>query len=548
VGVAGGKQQKKEEQATQPIAAPSKPERPPISRLSWALIGLALVLVGVGAVIVSYSYDEPVEIEQLGRSLPVNEGARNALDLSAHNSPELIRNPVDAANLVVANRIDEPRYSCALNVSFDGGGRWTQTPIPVPPGQEPKCYAPDVAFDSDGILYMSYVTLAGAANAPSAVWLVRSRDGGRTLSRPTEIAPLGRNSFTVRLAADPDQPGLLYITWLDASDLGLYRFSEPGNPFRVIRSEDGGRSWSEPVRVNGTERERVVAPSPAVGPDGELYVVYLDLGEDRLDYHGEHRGRGGAPYAGTWQLVLARSSDGGEGWEESVVEDELVPSERFIVFTPPYPAIAVDQDSGRVYVGFQDAREGDPDVYVWSLESDGDQWEGPVRVNDTPEGDDSAQYRPALSVAPNGRLDVVYYDRREDSKNILNEVSYQASFDDGESFSKRVPISDESFSSRIGFGSNRGLAELGSRLGLVDTDERAMAVWSDTRAGTLKTSKQDIARGLVGISDPPRLAGWLEALLRWGGIALIVAGVVVFLLGVLGLGRRLRTRPSSLSP
>ena len=131
MGIAGGEQQK-EEQATQPIAALEA--RATASRLSWALIALALVLVGVGAVIVSYSYDEPVEIEQLGRSLPVNEGARNALDLSA-NSPELIRNPVDAANLVAANRIDEPRYSCALNVSFDGGGRWNQTPIPFLPAR-----------------------------------------------------------------------------------------------------------------------------------------------------------------------------------------------------------------------------------------------------------------------------------------------------------------------------------------------------------------------------------------------------------------------------
>ena len=39
------------------------------------------------------------------------------------------------------------------------------------------------------------------------------------------------------------------------------------------------------------------------------------------------------------------------------------------------------------------------------------------------------------------------------------------------------------------------------------------------------------------ISDPPRLPDWLEFLLRWGGIALIVAGVVVFLTGVLRLGR-----------
>ena len=544
----GGKVEGDEPPTQVARSTPPPHDRPGAGRLFWSLLALALVLLGVGAVIVSGSYDEPVEIDPLGRDLPVNEGARNALDLSAHNSPELIRNPVDEANLVSANRIDEPRYSCALNVSFDGGGRWNQTPIPVPPGEEPKCYAPDIAFDSEGILYMSYVTLAGAANAPNAVWLVRSRDGGRTLSRPTEIAPLGRNSFTTRLTADPEQPGLLYMTWLGASDLGLYRFSTPGNPIEVVRSEDGGRSWSKPVQVSGGDRLRVVAPSPAVGPEGELYVLYLDLGEDRLDYHGEHRGGGGAPYGGPWQLVLARSTDGGESWEESVVEEELIPSERFIVFTPPYPSIAVDQDSGRVYAGFQDAREGDPDVYVWSLESGADEWEGPVRVNDTEAGDGSSQYRPALAVAPDGRLDVVYYDRREDWKDVLNEVSFQASFDEGESFSERVPVSDESFSSRIGFGSNRGLPDLGSRLGIVSTDELALAVWSDTRGGSVRTSKQDIASGLVAISDPPRLAGWLESLLRWGGIALIVAGVAVLIAKVLlpSLGRR--SRPGSLSP
>lgn len=538
MAVAGGKERGKEgETAELPPAAPKAATRAGPGRLFWALVSLALVLLGAGAFVVSNSYDEPVEIERLGRSLPVNEGARNALDLSGHNSPELIRNPVDQGNLVVADRIDEPRYSCALNVSFDGGGRWNQTPIPVPAGEEPKCYAPDLAFDADGILYMSYVTLAGRANSPNAVWLVRSRDGGRTLSRPTEIRPLGPNSFSARLTADPEQAGRLYMTWLEASELGLYRFSQIGNPIKMSSSEDGGRSWSKAVRVSGSDRERVVAPSPATGPDGELYVLYLDLGEDRLDYHGEHRGRGGPPFDGTWQLVLARSTDGGESWEESVAEEELVPSERFIVFTPPYPAIAVDQDSGRVYAGFQDAREGDADVYVWSLEGDGDQWSEPTRVNDTEPGDGRAQYRPALAVAPDGHLDVVYYDRREDSKDVLNEVSYQASFDEGESFSDRVPISDEAFSSRIGFGSNRGLPDLGSRLGLVSIDDRAMAVWSDTRAGTVRTGKQDIARGLVGISDPPRLAGWLEALLRWGGVALILAGLAVFVIRVLGVGR-----------
>ncbi|MDQ3870370.1 MAG: glycoside hydrolase, partial [Chloroflexota bacterium] len=279
---------------------------------------IALVLVGVGAIVISGSYDEPRETRALGRNIPVNEGARNPLDLSAHNSPTLLRNPVDKANLVVANRIDSPSYSCALAASFDGGGRWNQTAIPAPRGEKAKCYAPDIAFGPDGTLYLVFVTLKGRANVPNAAWLSTSTDGGKSLSPPIRT-PLGKRAFQVRVTADPQSRRRVYLTWLAASQVGLYKFTEPGNPIQAIRSDDRGRSWSDPVQVNDPARVRSLAPAPAIGPRGELYVLYLDLGEDRLDYEGGHRGRGGAPYDGRWQLVLARSSDRGATWKQSVV-------------------------------------------------------------------------------------------------------------------------------------------------------------------------------------------------------------------------------------
>ena len=484
------------------------------------------MLVGAGAYIVSQSYDEPRTAKALGqRPTPVNVGAQNALDLSGHNSPTVVRNPRNEANLAVTSRIDTPRYSCALNVSFDGGASYTQTPIPAPAGEEPKCYAPDAVFGSDGTLYLSFATLKGRANAPNAVWISRSNDGGRTLTRPVKV--LGRLSFQARLSADPDRRGRLYLTYLKVDDVGLYKFTEPGNPIRVVRSDDGGTNWTEPVQVNDSGRQRAIAPSPAVGPGGEMYVAYLDLGDDSLDYEGAHRGRGGPPYPGRWKLVMARSRDRGESWSESVVEDQLVPSERFIAFTPPFPSVAVDQDSGRVYAGYQDARNGDPDVMVWSLGRGRRDWEGPVRVNDTPKGDNTSQYLPELSVADDGRLDVLYYDRRADRRNVMNEVSFQYSVDDGKDFSSRIRLTDRPFDSRIGFGSERGLPDLGSRIGLLSTEDRSLGVWTDTRAGTRATGKQDLAERLVAFNDPPRLSSGLEALLRFGGILLALAGLAL---------------------
>ena len=490
-----------------------------------ALVGVALVLMGGGLAFVASGFQRAGGARVAGDTAPVNAGARTSADISAHNSPSLVSNPRNVANLVIANKIDSPRFSCALHVSFDGGVHWNQTPIPLPAGEEPKCYAPDVVFGADGVLYMSFVTLKGRANAPNAVWIVSSPDGGQTLSEP--VRARGKLKFQVRLAADPAAPRRLYMTWLEAREIGLFKFAQPGNPLRSARSDDGGRTWSAPVTLSDSARGRAVAPVPAVGARGELFVLYLDLGDDVLDYEGGHRGRGGVPYPGTWSLVLARSTDRGQRWQESVVDDRIAPADRFIVFTPPYPSLAVDRRSGTVYASFHDARSGNPDVYVWKLPEGSRSWEAARRVNDTRPSDESSQLLPKLSVAPDGRLDVMYYDRRADPRNLRTEVSLQSSFDGGRTFLARLRLSDRPFDSRIGYGSERGMPDLGTRLGLISTPERALGVWTDTRAGTRTSSKQDIARGMAAFSAPEDLSSTNKTLLRVLGVLLALAGIAL---------------------
>jgi len=459
--------------------------------------------------------------------VPVNQGARDPGDINANNSPTLAQNPLRPENLAVANRIDTPRFSCALQVSQDDGSHWSEVPVPIPPGEEHKCYAPDVTFATDGTLYMSYVTLRGDGNRPHAVWMVRSVDGGRTLSAPHRV--VGPLAFQVRLTADPTRPRRLYVTWLQASDVGIYRFAGPGNPIEVTRSDDGGGSWQNPVRVSDPRRGRVLAPAPAVGPDGALYVLYLDVGGDTLDYEGEHGGSGGPPYAGPFTLVLGRSGDAGATWQESVVDDRLVPTERFISFLPPFPSLAVDPRSGRVFAAFQDGRLSPSDVYVWSLARGARAWTAPTRVNDTPAHDGTSQYLPKIAVAPDGRLDVAYYDRRSDPANRMNDVSLQSSFDAGQTFTRHLTLTDRTFDSGIGAGSERGLADLGSRLGLLSDASAGLAVWADTRAGTVASNKQDIALAAVTFTGSPGLSAPARDALRYGGIVLILAGLVLLL-------------------
>jgi hypothetical protein len=503
-------------------------------RSFWAPVGVALVLLGVGAALLPAAYEEPLNARALGRVAPVNAGALELADISANNSPTLARSPRDPRRVVVANRIDSPRYSCALHVSSDGGASWTQTPLPAPRG-EAICYAPDVAFDADGTLYMSFVTLRGRGNVPNAAWLVTSEDGGKTLSAPRRV--LGRLVFQVRLATDPAAPRRVYVSWVQGSEVGIYRFSAGGAPIQTMRSDDGGATWGAPVQVSSPRRARVLAPTPAVGAGGELYVLYLDLGEDRLDYEGAHDGRGGPPYPGRWQLVLARSRDRGATWQESVVERALVPSERLIAFIPPFPSLAVDRASGRLYAAFHDGRLGDADVWLWTLARGARTWSGPTRVNDTARRDGTSQYLPKLATAPGGRLDVMYYDRRGDgARNEANEASLQSSTDGGRTFTSRLALSGRAFDAKIGFGAERDLPDLGSRLALLSDDARAMAVWPDTRAGTRSSLKQDLARRVVAFSGPDALGSEARALLRGGGVALALAGIALLALGALRRG------------
>ncbi len=501
------------------------------------LLGLCLVLVGAGSLTISGSFDARPTLRRVGPDAPVNLSARSPGDISAHNSPTLVRNPARPANLAVSSRIDTPFFSCALHVSIDGGTHWTQTAIPAPKGEEAKCFAPDVAFSRDGTLYLSFVTLAGNGNVPHALWLSRSTDGGRTLSDPVKVR--GPLTFQVRLAADPVRPRRVYLTWLQASDVGTLKFTAPGNPILAARSDDAGATWSKPARVSSAARGRVVTPAPVVGQDGTLYVLYLDLGADRLDYEGAHEGRGGPAYRGPYTLVLARSQNAGRRWQESVVDTRLSAIARFVVFLAPAPSVAVDR-GGRVYAAFQSDTLGDADVWLWSLDPGSSSWRGPTRVNDTRRHDGSAQYLPKLAVAPDGRLDVLYYDRRADRRNLRNEVSLQSSFDHGRTFTPSLRLSSRPSDSRIGFGAKEGLPDLGSRLALISGDRAALGLWTDTRAGTPATQKQDLADAAVAISDPARLSDLARGGLRYGGLAAGLAG-----LALLGLALDARNRASA---
>lgn len=504
--------------------------------LRWLLILPAILLLAGGVAAVAYAGTlEPTAARTLGGVLPVNPGATDPGDIRTHNSPTLIVNPTDPAQLAVTSRVAEPNFSCAMYASSNGGASWEEVTLPVPEDATVQCLDIDATFGADGTLYVAFTSVekvGGFGFVPASLWVTTSDDGGATLSTPVEA--YGPFAYQIRIAAHPEQADVVHLTWTEAKEAGSWGFSAPGNPILATRSDDGGETWEVPAQVNDPGHERAIVAVPIVSASG-LYVVYVDLGDDRIDYEGAHEGQGGPPYPGAWQLVAARSFDQGKRWQWSEI-DEIVPSERFLMLFPAFPEVALDEE-GRIYAAYQDARSGDADIWMWSS-SDGDRWSGATRINDNAAADGTSQYRPAVAAAPDGRLDVLYYDRRDDPDDVQTGVSFQSSFDQGASFEPAVAISDRPFDSSVGYGEDRGLVDPGTRLGLISGEGEALGVWADTRAAAeARVPKQDLARALVIPPQPPDLEGPL----RYAGFGAASLGLLL-LVGLVWSSRRRKVR------
>lgn len=473
------------------VDPPAPPHRVGGRRLALGVgaLGMGLVLVGAGLAVAGRDGGASATLAA-GENVAVT-GTASPID--AFNSPAVAVDPTDARTLVVSARKDRPNFSATVQVSRDAGATWVEAPLVVPEGRD-RPFAPDVAFDADGRLYVAFVTLEGEGNNPGAVWIESSTDRGATFSPPVQVA--GPHAYQVRLAVNP-RSGALHLTWVQSTAEATSRLNalgNPPNPVVMVTSEDRGTTFGSPVQVSEPTRLRVGAATPVVADDDRVHVLYEDFGDDERDFGGLE----GPVYDGLFSLILATSSDGGKTFGQGVVvEPAVVPTERFLVYLPKFPSIALDAD--RIYVAWADGRSGDGDSDVFLRRSDdgGRTFTSPRRVTDDDESRQD-QLLPRVGVSSDGRVDVLYLDRRADGNNILATATLATSFDGGDSFTT-VVVSDSSFDSRVGPGSERGAGDLGSRLALVSRPATVHAVWTDTRNGTLDTDKQDIYSAAVTV-------------------------------------------------
>jgi hypothetical protein len=271
-------------------------------------------------------------------------------------------------------------------VSHDGGQTWERsflTGVTVNAGgPESAASDPSVAYDAvHGVWLVGTLTIRqGGSN----VYVARSTDGLHW-SAPISVAegPILDKDWLVcdNNAASPFH-GRCYAEYTD----------DQKNITVSQSSDDGGQTWSAPVRATTV----LVGTQPVILPNGNLVVV-------AGDYRGEEALQGA--------IVAVRSTDGGATFQRFTVSD-LQSAADDPMRAISLPSLDVDSN-GTIYAAWHDCRFrpgcNENDIVI-STSTDGATWTPPTRVPTVPVGSTESDFIPGLGADPAnpGHLGLVY--------------------------------------------------------------------------------------------------------------------------------------------
>jgi hypothetical protein len=200
------------------------------------------------------------------------------------------------------------------------------------------------------------------AYVQSPIFEAHSSDGGVTFSSPQLIGAPVLYDQGSRPVVGPD--GTVYVFWEGSTRLASL------NSTYMVKSTDGGESWSKPTAVAQLQDISPLAdaafrvnsfPAPAVGPDGTLYVTWsTQLDDSTGGLCASFRVNIGCHSA----AVYSSSTNGGSSWSApALMFPDLDAANRTQVGYPVdgletgdthrvdtfWPAVAVSS-SGRVYL------------------------------------------------------------------------------------------------------------------------------------------------------------------------------------------------------
>lgn len=348
----------------------------------------------------------------------VNSLGNNILG-DAANEPSLAVDPTEPNRMVIGWRQFDTVASNFRQAGWghtaDGGQTWT-----FPGVIEPGIFRSDpvLDFDSAGNFYYDSLGIPGGDFCTDTFV---SSDGGQTWGAGVFSYGGDKQWISVDRSGGIGN-GHIYRTWNRIFTCS----SSPGGDFN--RSTDGGQSYEFPIATPSQPIWGVTA----VGPGGEVYVV--------------GNASNPAGYSLVRSTTMADANNPAEFDDTALVD--LGGPQRFSagpnpggllgqVWVAPDPTV-----SALVYVAASvDPNGSDPlDVHFVRSTDGGMTFSAPLRINDDP-GTTSWQWFGTMAVAPDGRIDMIWNDSRDDPGGFDSRLYYSFSADGGFTWSPNGAVS-----------------------------------------------------------------------------------------------------------
>ncbi len=517
-----------------------------------------------------------------------------------YSAPYLAVDPANDMH-VVASYIDFRTGRCGLLRSTDGGQTWKRLDaLPSLPSY-PFCestqsgngiFHSPLAFGRDHTLYYALLGWdtqdGGGGRLNTSVLLARSTDMGdswqttivrNNRDKADQAVENTRPVTGIAVDAKSGSADVVYVSWARRLPNVTAPNAEPLVATAAV-STDGGRSFGEPFSLVA---DAFASPARRADAFAKVTTTIAAPGPTTTTT---------APPPGSRAAQPDQQANFGAFKAAIVVDDKGTlysawPSTTANLAAPPPPGyfLSKSTDKGRTWTVTQVAPfsfnnragapgpassvhlvwspKGGPDgtlhlvaegsdkpevanlshVFYFRSTDGGKTWTEPKIVDDDDKASFASQYMPNVSVSPDGRVDVAWWDTRNDKGNVVNDVYYASSTDNGDSFAKNIRMTDRSIDRHYGVFLNN--FNMSAPPGIASTNAYAIVGWDDTRLtdrsfadnATTGGGLQDIFTATVQYKA---IGGGTSRAVKTalaGVVGLLVVGLILFVAG-LATGRR----------
>lgn len=380
-----------------------------------------------------------------------------------------IINPTDTNNILVSPIKSDQNsgVSCPIYYTTDFGDTWqTSNFVNMPHESDKTSFGggdPVFAADKNGRIYFSWIDLYGTylealtGPLPMGIFWAYSDDGGATWIQPVhDTILLGHLNVLNNTVTDPisdkqwmavDQTDGQYANNLYVSYVTIGQRNDSVAFYMIKCKTKPADTLAFTVEANVTD---------TTGASEFMFVQFSSLDVDNagnvhVTFYGSRDGYELAVYHSV-------STDGGQTFSvPNKISDvkfnlpmfQITPADTIPGVktdrTYPSPYFAADKNNGNLYMtwtafGITSDAGQKSQIYFSKSTDNGNTWSTPIVVNDDNANVDN--YYSSITVAPNGKVIVSWYDRRGDVANNYNTHYYYAvSNDGGNSFESNLQVS-----------------------------------------------------------------------------------------------------------